>query len=355
MITSKQRVLAAVNHQLADRVPITFDAEKEVYELLYRHFQIQTKEELFERLNVDTWMLLPGNFLCFKEDENKQIKRSIWGYKTRVVDYSGGTYDELYYSPLAGKDTISDIKNHSWPGDDALDFSLYRVDADDHSNRAIIGVFCWGTFHLATHIRGMENLMMDFAVRTDYFDYLFKVITERILMYLEQMLQSYDDGIDIVYMADDYCSQRGPLFSPKVFRKFVIPYLQQVTEIVHSYNKKFLLHVCGAVRPLLKMIIDAGVDMLEPIQIRAKGMEPEGLKRDFGSNICFYGGVDLQQTLTKGSPGQVEEEVKKLIDILGKGGGYIFGPGHTYIQIDVPVENILAMYETAFSYKPGPT
>ena len=151
-------------------------------------------------------------------------------------------------------------------------------------------------------------------------------------------------------MADDYCSQQGPLFSPKVFQELVVPYLAKMVNMVHKHNKKFLLHVCGAVRPLLPMIIDAGVDMLEPVQIRAQGMDPEGLKRDFGKDICFYGGVDLQQILCKGTPRQVSDEVKRLIDILGPGGGYVLGPGHTYIQIDAPVENIMAMYETAGSY-----
>ena len=114
---------------------------------------------------------------------------------------------------------------------------------------------------------------------------------------------------------------------------------------------KFLLHVCGAVRPLLPLIIDAGVDMLEPIQIRAAGMEPAALKRDFGRHLCFYGGVDLQQVLRLGTPETVADEVKRLIDILGEGGGYILGPGHTYIQMDAPVENILAMYGTAAEYR----
>jgi uroporphyrinogen decarboxylase len=141
------------------------------------------------------------------------------------------------------------------------------------------------------------------------------------------------------------------LFSPDDFQEFVVPYLSKFVEVTHKYNKKFLLHVCGAVRPLLPMIIDAGVDMLEPIQIRAAGMEPAGLKRDFGKDICFYGGVDLQQILCKGSPEQVADEVKRLIDILGENGGYVLGPGHTYIQIDSPIDNIISMYETAFTYR----
>jgi len=98
---------------------------------------------------------------------------------------------------------------------------------------------------------------------------------------------------------------------------------------------------------LLPMIIEAGVDMLEPIQIRAEGMEPAGLKRDFGKDLCFYGGVDLQEILSRGTPQQVRDEVARLINILGQDGGYVLGPGHTYIQVDTPIENILSMYEAA--------
>jgi uroporphyrinogen decarboxylase len=156
-------------------------------------------------------------------------------------------------------------------------------------------------------------------------------------------------------MADDYCSQLGPLFRPEMFDEFVMPYLTQVVDRVHKHGKVFLLHVCGAVRPLLPMIVDAGVDMLEPIQVRATGMDPEGLKRDFGKHICFYGGVDLQQVLCKATPGQVADEVRALIDLLGEDGGFIVGPGHTYIQMDAPVQNIMAMYETAYTYRPWAT
>jgi uroporphyrinogen decarboxylase len=117
---------------------------------------------------------------------------------------------------------------------------------------------------------------------------------------------------------------------------------------VHEHNCKFLFHCCGAVRPLLPMMIKAGVDMLEPIQTRAAGMEVEGLKRDFGKELCFYGSVDLQEVLSKGTPEVVRNEVVKNMRVLGQGGGLIIGPGHTYIQVDAPLENILAMYDAAY-------
>ena len=350
-MNSRERVLAAVNHKPSDRIPITFDAANEVYDKLYTYFGTNSKEQLFDKLNVDTWMLLPGNFIYTPEEENKIEKTTVWGHKTVVKQYSGGTYDEIFFNPLAGKDEISDLKKYNWTSPDIFDFSHFPNEAKLHSDKANIGVFTWGPYFVASFLRGLENLMMDFAIRKDYAEYLINTLSEISAAALTRMLQSYGEGIDIVYMADDYCSQDAPMFSPEDFKELIVPYLTKLVAITHRYNKKFLLHVCGAVRPLLPMIINTGVDMLEPIQIRASGMDPAGLKRDFGKDICFYGGVDLQQILCNGTPQQVSDEVKRLIDILGNNGGYILGPGHTYIQTDSPLENILSMYETAFLYR----
>lgn len=351
MTTSKERVLAAVNHKTSDRTAITFDAEKEVYNLLYAHFATDSKRELFDKLNCDTWMILPDGFIPRLTGGLNGEKVDIWGCKYTQAHYSGGYYDEISFNPLAGKNELSDIDNWQAPTLDKVSFNHFTAGAEENSNRAVIGVFTHGAYFIATDVRGLENLMMDFALNPKYAHKLIDKISQSKYAYLENMLEDYGDGIDIVYMADDYCSQQAPLFSPADFKKFVVPYMSKVVEIAHKHGKKFLLHCCGAVRPLLPMIIDAGVDMLEPIQIRATGMEPERLKRDFGKDLCFYGGLDLQQILCKATPQQVSDEVKRLIDILGQDGGYVFGPGHTYIQIDAPLENILAMYQTAANYK----
>ena len=352
MVSSKARVMAAVRHQVSDRTPITFDAEPEVYATLHEHLGTQSKEALFDKLHVDTWMLLPRNFIYRVDQEGRVEKTAIWGYRTRETPYSGGAYDTICYSPLAGKDDIQDIDRHPWPTLDTLDFSHFVAEARAHQDRAVIGVFTWGTFHIACLVRGMAELLVDMAIHKTYAHHLFRTISAKVLSFLDRLLEDHGEGIDIIYMADDYCSQLGPLFRPEMFEEFVMPYLTQVVDRVHKHGKVFLLHVCGAVRPLLPMIVDAGVDMLEPIQVRATGMDPAGLKRDFGKHICFYGGVDLQELLCKGTPAQVADEVKALIDVLGVDGGFIIGPGHTYIQVDAPIQNILTMYETAYGYGP---
>ncbi|MFB3893641.1 MAG: uroporphyrinogen decarboxylase family protein [Phycisphaerae bacterium] len=351
MTTSKQLVLTAVAHKAPERNPITFDAQSEVYDTLYKHLKLKTREQLYDFLHCDTWMVQPKVQLS---DEEKALKQTQWGWRTVTANYGGGAYEELAWSPLAGKDDLSDIDKHAWP-DPAKrhDWSHIAAEVPAHKDRAIIGACCWGAYFTASFVRGMEGIMMDLALNHAYAEKLIGRISEIIQAMVTRMLTAPGaEGIDIVYMADDTCNHRAPMFSPATFKKFIVPYLSKMTGIAHKHGKKFLLHTCGAVRPVLPMIIDAGVDMLEPIQITAAGMDPEGLKRDFGRDICFYGGVDLQHVLNEGTPQTVADEVRRLIDILGKDGGYIIGPGHTYIQVDAPIDNILAMYKTAYEYRP---
>ena len=360
MATSKEIVLAAANHKAAERTAITFDAETVVFDALYKHLGMASapgmakdRLRLFDYLHCDTWMVLPKNILT---DDQKKTKTTAWGWRTQTAHYNGGKYEELCFSPLALKDDPADIDKHAWPSPEVQDLSHFPGEIAANNDRAIIASSSWGAYFIASFVRGMEGILMDFAGDQAYAGKLIARISEIIHAMLNRMLTAPGaEGIDIVYMADDYCNQRAPMFSPDTFKKFVVPYLSRQVALAHKHNKKFLLHCCGAVRPLLPMIIDCGVDMLEPIQVRAEGMDPAGLKRDFGRHICFYGGVDLQQVLCHGTPRSVADEVKRLIDMLGADGGYVVGPGHTYIQIDAPVENILSMYKTAYEYRPHAT
>ena len=352
MMTSKELVLAAADHRIGDRTAITFDGQKEVYDALCEHLGVKTREALFDHLHCDTWMVLPKNFVAH---ETRGDSMSIWGWKTQTAHYSGGTYEELAWSPFADCDDPTAIDRHDWPELSVQGYSHFAETIAAHDDRAILASSSWGAYFIASFLRGMEGIMMDFAINQAFVAKLINTIAERIEAMLAHLLENHGSGVDIVYMADDYCSQRAPLFSPELFKRFCAPYLRRMTDLAHRHGKKFLLHVCGAVRPLLPTIIDCGVDMLEPIQVRAEGMDPAALKRDFGKDICFYGGVDLQQVRCKCTPESVADEVRRLIDILGEAGGYVIGPGHTYIQPDAPIPNILAMYETACEYRPHAT
>ena len=212
----------------------------------------------------------------------------------------------------------------------------------------MIAHICHAGFFTATHLRGLQQFMMDLAERPDLAAAVIGKVNEYLFPAIERLCLEVGDAFDVYYVADDFCTAQGPLISPAMFREHIQPYLRRYADIVHRHGKKLLLHTCGSTRKLLPDIIQAGVDLMEPIQTSATGMEVEGLKGDFGDRLAFYGGIDLVGVLSKGRPQDVRSEVLKNFRVLGKNGGYILGPGHTYIQPDVPLENILTMYETAY-------
>jgi len=351
-MNSRERVLSAVNHRQPDRVPITFDAEPVVYDLLYEHFGIDSRAGLWDSLHVDTWLEGPVINDPRERKLDSGLFQNRWGYRTKhqpyTVDDKTGYYDDIVYHPLAGIETVAELDSYDWPEADLLDFRHLNELRRKQPDRAIIAHITHGSYFNATFLRGMEQFLVDLAVHPELAEALVERATSYLLEALDRLLEQAPDGFDIFYLADDYCMDSGPLFSPDLFKDLIKPYLRQVSDRVHRHGKKFLLHVCGSVRLLLPEIIDSGVDILEPIQRRSAGMGLESLKKEFGRDLCFYGSVDLLQTLNKGTVEDVRNEVRRNIEILAPGGGFIIGPGHTYIQIDSPLENILAMYETAY-------
>jgi uroporphyrinogen decarboxylase len=347
-MTSRERVLTAAAHREPDRVPITFDCEKEVLDVLKRHFNVDSAEGVWRALNVDTRLVgadhhhpnigkMPGN-----------IDVNYWGVGSGQVEYSFGTMYDICYHPLAKMDSLAELDAYNWPTADEISFETIKAARAKNPDKAIIAYFCHGGYFTATEMRGMEQFLIDLAGNPEFAARIIEKIMSYIYPALERLSDEARDDFDIFYVADDFCTSSGPLVSPAMFREIIKPYLHRMARIVHARGKKMLLHTCGSVRALLPDIIDAGVDILEPIQTSAAGMEVEGLKRDFGDRLTFYGSIDLINVLSRGTPADVRNEVMKNFRVLGRGGGFIVGPGHTYIQPDTPLENILAMYETAY-------
>jgi len=152
--------------------------------------------------------------------------------------------------------------------------------------------------------------------------------------------------IDAIQMVSDFGSQRSLLIQPATWRAFVRPPFERLFRCARAYGVHVMLHSDGAIRAVIPDLVDMGLEILNPIQVEAVGMEPRGLKRDFGDSLIFHGAIDIQQTLPFGSPEDVRNEVRERFHDLGAGGGYILSCSHSLLP-DVPIENILAMYETA--------
>ncbi len=347
-MTSRERVLSAIEHRAPDRVPITFDAEKEVVAMLMDRFGVRTRDEVWNALHIDTRLIgADHHYRHIREADG--VRFDFWGIGEKEQAYTGGTYWEYCHHPLGAMRETREIDNYDWPTPDELSFESLRAARAANPDKAIIAHITHGGYFKATHLRGMEAFMMDMIENPVLAQAVIGHVTAYLFPALERMCREAGDAFDIFYVADDFCSADGPLVSPAMFRQYVKPYLTRLADIAHAHDKRFLLHVCGAVRPLLPDLIDAGVDILEPIQTSAAGMDVEGLKRDFGDRITFYGSIDLINVLSRGTPDDVRREVLKNFRIVGKGGGFIVGPGHTYIQPDCPLVNILALYETAFN------
>jgi len=187
---------------------------------------------------------------------------------------------------------------------------------------------------------------LDLITHPEFAERLFQKITE---FYLELNYRCFEEAgekIDIFMLGDDMGTQEGLLVSPKSFRQLIRPYLTEHVRLAKRYGLRVMLHSCGAVRELIPDFIEMGVDILNPVQVRARGMRTAELKQEFGDVLSFHGSVDVQQTLPAGKPENVRAEVRERIETLGRRGGFILCSTHN-IQGDTPLENILAMYDEA--------
>ncbi len=180
--------------------------------------------------------------------------------------------------------------------------------------------------------------------RPDWAHYLCRIFTDFYKEDYTRAAEASKGRIDLYLLISDLGSQSKPLISIPMFREFVAPYLKEMVDCIHRLGGKVLYHSCGYIRPFISELIGLGVDVLDPIQPVRSEMLPERLKADFGSRLCFHGGIDMQHLLPLGSADQVQAEARRYCDILGRDGGYILGPAHLF-QPDVPPENILAVYE----------
>jgi uroporphyrinogen decarboxylase len=164
--------------------------------------------------------------------------------------------------------------------------------------------------------------------------------------FIEREYAVAGDRIDFFRVGDDFGTQRGLLFGIEQFEQFARPRLERLTAIPKWHGSRYYHHSCGAIRELIPRLIDLGVDVIDPIQVKARGMVPAELKREFGDRVCFSGGVDEQELLPRGTPDDVRRRVRELIEVMAPGGGFFIGPTHNF-QADIPTENIVAMYDAA--------
>ena len=373
-LTPRERVMKALSHQEPDRVPVdlggttasTFTFES--YERLKRHLGIDSEtlllekallgkvkvdEEILERFDVDTRMLPLG--LPFKRSDLEGIPDSYedqWGVVWRSM--GGGPY-YVVKPPLTGQPTVADLSAHSWPDPDAPGLTEGLKARAKELRQSTDCAICLSlpvrVFSFGQHLCGFEDWLVNLVANHGFAGALLDKGVEIQSQMLKNILEEVGDNVDVVMCPDDLGMQSAPLISPQLYRKMIKPRHKELFDAIKRHTKaKLVLHSDGAVAPFIGEFIDVGVDALNPVQTSAAGMgDTRWLKKEFGSHISFWGGIDTHRVLPFGTPEEVRKEVLQRIEDLAPGGGYVLASCHC-IQPEVPPENVCAMLETAKEY-----
>jgi uroporphyrinogen decarboxylase len=352
-LSGRERVRLALEHKETDRIPIAMvcsginePAYREVDNYLRR--ERQTDLERFMEGVLDIQAVAPqyvGPPLGPGED--------IWGVVRKAISYGPGSYDEIAHYPLAQATGIEAIQKHTWPTTALFDYSVIpaSVATIQKKRERCLMIANANPFESAWYMRGFERMLMDFALNPQLAHEIMERVTDFHVQHFGRMLEAADGSVDLAFTADDIAGQNGLLISLEMWEEFIKPYHLRLNKRIHEFGVKVIYHSDGAVLSAVAGLIDAGIDVLQALQFDAKGMDPAKLKAQYGDQLCFEGGVSVQKSLPFGRPEDVRLETRRLIRTLGKNGGYILGPSHA-VQAGTPVENIMAMFDTALSYYP---
>lgn len=346
-MNSRERVFAALAHQQPDRCPVDFWVEPSTLKTLFDHFHVSTTEELCDIFQVDLQFVFPDSTLPPPEILPDGSWYAHDGSHMRIVRNDFCEYTEWISRPLAFVEEIEDFEKYDkWPNAANFDWEHYSEKIGNLHEKRVIKLHAGGLYENAWLMRGQEQFLMDMALNPEIAHYIMEKLCNYWCDYISRAMEAAGDKIDIVYVYDDIATQATLIMSPEMLEEFVYPYHRRVNAVIRKYGKKIIYHSCGAVCSQIDALRQLPIDVLNPLQPRAAGMDFQHIKDTWGDRLCFHGGIDIQHTLPNGTPEEVKEAVKSAISILGKNGGYIMTSAH-YIQNDTPVENIIAMYDVS--------
>jgi len=373
-MNSRERTLTSLNHQEPDRVPFDIGGTvvTGIHALAYTALRgylglpekapkivdmfqqiVQVDDDVSEKLGIDIKNIAP------RSSGTYQIQPFDQGDYTAFFDEfgigwrmpkKGGLYYDMYFHPLAGEITLEQVKQFRLP--DPLDPTRFvglaeaaRRVAEVEQRAVVVGSMSAGVLEMTAWTRGFSDYFSDLGSNEILACTMMDRILEQKLAYWGRVLELTGDYVDVAQEADDFAGQFGMLISPQTYRKLVKPRHKVLFEFIHAHSRaKVFFHSCGAVRPIIPDLIEIGVDILNPVQVSATGMETGALKRDFGRDLTFWGGgIDTQVVLCQGTLAEIRAEVRRRLADLMPGGGFIFNAVHN-IQADVAPENIMAMW-----------
>lgn len=375
-MSHRQRILNALDHKESDRVPIDFggtytttifhaaydrlterlgidDGETQIYSKT-RRLAIPS-EAVLQRFQIDTRFVGLSPYEGDQREIDADTYLDEWGTTWKKAEdghylYIDGPFFDQKRPPLECLDV------DRWP--DPENPGYYRGLADRArkaraSDCAVILNMPIGVIHQGQFLRGFADWLKDLYKNRAFSERMMDIIAERWIAVAEKALDECAANVDIVFFGDDLASQLAPLFNPEIYREIIKPrHARMIAAVKAKTDVRVLYHSCGAVTPLIDDLIEIGVDALNPVQVTASGMDPVGLKKRWGGRITFWGGINSQEVLPFGTPDEVCAEVRRVVDILAPGGGFVLNSVHN-IQNDVAADNIVAMFDEAGSYRPG--
>jgi uroporphyrinogen decarboxylase len=379
-MTSRQRVLAALNHQLPDRVPIDLGGNQTgihrlAYEALTRHLGLveeieimdavqqlaRPSEAVLKRLRVDTRYIHAGaagdyvGTIVAADRDGKRWHDLIDEFGVRwSMPEDAPLYMDITHHPLA-EATLGDLADYPWPqGNDPARFDGLRDRAlllRRETPYAVVSGISGVVYEICWYMRGLQQWFIDMIEQPEFCAALLDQTLKFWLGWFDGFLSAVGDVVDVIMIGDDLAGQTGPLFRPEFYRQVVKPRHRQLVQSIKSRTSaKIWYHTCGACRQLIPDLLDNGIDVLNPVQISAAEMDPGSLKAEFGNRLAFWGGaIDAQHVLPHAEPQTVRQQVRRNLEAFKPGGGYVFNNVHN-IQADIPPENVLAMYDAAYEF-----
>lgn len=371
----RNRVRIALNHCEPDRVPMDLGStyvstiHQTSYRTLLDYLGLEDAEmkvmagnvntmvvgdALRERLDVDfirIGMKPAKNFNPLYNTEDKSFLNE-YGIRWKLADAATGIHYPVGH-PLAGASSDA-IKAYKMPDmtdpsrvEGLRELAKHLYETTDY---AIVADGMWLMLQTCYDLVGMEDFMMDLAADRPRARAVLDAVAENFLDSVELFVRAVGDYVDVITFGDDLGTQNGPIFAPSVYRQIVKPYHKLFLETCHRHSRaKVMFHNDGAIAAFLDDAVDVGFDILNPVQCSAVGMDPQFLKKEYGKHLSFWGGIDSQSVMPFGTPEDVTEHVKKMIDIMADGGGYVLGNVHV-IEHEIRPENIVALFDTGRSY-----
>jgi len=377
-MTSRERVLCTLDQTIPDRVPIDLGGNqtgihKNAYRNLIKHLGITDDlrimdavqqladpcEQVLERLHVDTRYIRAGAADSWhggivrttRDGQEWHDLTDEFGIRWSMPE-TLPYYMDISLHPLADA-TLADLNHYPWPkGDDPSRFAGLRERAlmlKKETPYAVVSGISGVVYEICWYMRGLEQWFCDLMLEPEFCEAMLDQTLKFWMDWFRLFLDEVGDVVDVIMIGDDLAGQNGPLFNPDIYRRIVKPRHKRLVQYIRSRTQaKIWYHTCGSCTDFIPDLIDNGVHILNPLQISARNMDPRDLKHRFGKQLVFWGGgVDAQHILPQGTPEQVAANVRQNLRALMPGGGYVFNNCHN-IQGEVPPENILALFDTAY-------